>query len=45
MIVKEGDKFVLKSQDGTKVLGRHPTREAAEAQETAINIRKAREAY
>jgi phage I-like protein len=43
VIKKEGDKFVLYSHEG-KRLGEHPTREAAEKQESAVNISKARDA-
>lgn len=43
VIKKEGDKFVLYSHEGKK-LGEHPSRAAAEKQESAVNISKAREA-
>jgi hypothetical protein len=36
MIRKRGDKFVLLSKDGNKVLGAHNTMEAAKRQERAI---------
>ncbi len=41
-IVKEHGKFVLRSKTTGKKLGVHPTRAAAERQERAINISKAR---
>ena len=41
MIAKRGDKWVLLDRNG-KVLGTHPSKKAAEAQETAINIAKHR---
>lgn len=44
MIRRVGKHFVLYSSDGSKVLGKHPSREKAEAQEAAINISKARKA-
>lgn len=44
MIRKKGSRFVLYTADGSRVLGTHPTKEAAEAQESAINISKARKA-
>lgn len=44
MIAKLGRKWILFSKDGKKILGTHPTRRAAEAQEHAINIAKARRA-
>ena len=44
MVRKEGRKFVLYNKKGTKVLGRHNTRQDAKAQEAAINISKARKA-
>jgi len=40
-IRKRGKKFVLISKVGKK-LGTHPSRKAAQAQETAINISKAK---
>ena len=44
MIKKEKGKYVLYNKAGTKVLGRHPNRAKAQAQETAISISKARAA-
>lgn len=44
MIKKVGKKWYLYSHDGKKILGRHPTRVAAERQESAVNISKARAA-
>jgi hypothetical protein len=44
MIKKQGNQFVLYTKDGSKVLGKHGTRDDAVAQEMAINISKAREA-
>lgn len=44
MIKKAGKKWKLYAHDGRKVLGTHPTRAAAEKQEAAINISKARAA-
>lgn len=41
MITKEGSRFVLRSKDGTKVLGRFPTRAAAEKRERQIRAIKA----
>ena len=38
MLVREGRKWVLYTSDGSRVLGTHPTREAAMRQETAIRI-------
>jgi len=38
---KRGNQFVLLSRTG-KVLGTHPSRKAAERQESAINISKAK---
>ena len=43
MIERVGRKWVLFSHEG-KVLGAHPTKRAAEAQERAINITKGRRA-
>ena len=37
MIIKAGQGFTVRSHDGTKVLGHHSSREAAEAQERAIS--------
>lgn len=42
-VERRNGKFVLRSRTG-KVLGRHKTRREAEAQESAINISKARAA-
>ena len=36
MIVKDGDKYVLKSKDGNKVIGRFKTRKEAEDKEKEI---------
>jgi hypothetical protein len=44
MIEKRGRRFVLKSKTSGRTLGTHPTKAAAEAQETAINMSKARAA-
>jgi hypothetical protein len=44
VVRKEGDKWVLRNHDDTKTLGTHDTEAEAEAQETAINISKARKA-
>lgn len=43
MIVKQGNKFVLKSKGSGKVLGRHDTRAEAQRQEAAIQAGKAKE--
>ncbi len=43
-IRKRGKKFVLKSKRSGRTLGTHSTRAKAEAQESAINISKARAA-
>jgi len=40
MIRKEGGKYTLRSRDGSKVLGRHNTKEGAKRQERAIQARK-----
>lgn len=40
MIRKRGTKWVLLTQDGDRVLGEHPSREAAERQEQAIEVAK-----
>ena len=40
MIKKVGDKWVLYTHDGSKVLGTHPTRAAALAQERAVQAAK-----
>jgi len=42
MIQKRGKKWVLVSKKTKKVLGTHPSKIAAEKQEAAINISKAR---
>lgn len=44
MIKKSAGNYVLYTKDGSKRLGTHPTKEAAEAQEAAIQISKARKA-
>jgi|SRR5262245_16330556 len=44
MIVKRGKRYVLKSKESGRTLGVHPSRMAAERQETAINMSKARAA-
>lgn len=44
MIKKVRNHYILFTQDGSKVLGTHGSRAEAEAQETAINISKARKA-
>jgi hypothetical protein len=41
MIERKGREWVLKTKDGKKVLGTHPSRESAMAQERAIEISKA----
>ena len=38
MIKKQGDKFVLYTKDGTRILGTHHTRSQAVAQEMAIKL-------
>ena len=40
MIKQQGDKFILYTQDGTRILGRHDSHEKALAQERAIQISK-----
>lgn len=40
MIVKQGSKYVLKSKDGSRVLGRHDSKKKALAQERAIEGQK-----
>jgi len=40
MIRKVGAKWILYDSSGSKILGRHDTKEGAEAQEEAINARK-----
>jgi hypothetical protein len=42
MIVKSGKKWLLKSKDGNKILGRHDSKDDAMMQEKAILISKAR---
>jgi len=44
MIVRRGKRYVLRSKESGRTLGVHPTRAAAERQETAINMSKARAA-
>lgn len=44
MIKREGDQWILYNSTGEKVLGRHPTRAKALAQERAVQISKARAA-
>jgi hypothetical protein len=44
MIVHSGSKWILYTSDGKRVLGKHPSKEAAEAQERAIEASKARAA-
>jgi hypothetical protein len=41
MIKHEGDQFCLYTQDGSRKIACHPTRQAAEAQEAAIRSRQA----
>lgn len=41
MIKKEGDKWILYTQDGSRKLGEHPTKEAAKKQEEAIKASEA----
>lgn len=41
MIRKRGDKWVVLNEEGTKVLGEHPTKEAADKQLAAIEASKA----
>ena len=40
MIIKQGSKFVLKSKDGSKVLGKFDTKEQALKREKQINFFK-----
>ena len=40
MIIKQGQKFVLKSKDGSKVLGKFDTKEQALKREKQINFFK-----
>ena len=42
IIRQEGAEWVVRTHDGARVLGRHATREAAEAQLRAIEANKAR---
>lgn len=42
MIEKRGDEFVLLDSSGKQVLGKHPTKARAIAQEIAIKIAKKR---
>lgn len=42
MIKHVHGQYVLFTSDGSRVLGKHPTKAAAEAQETAISLSKAR---
>lgn len=42
MIQYRNKKWLLWDKAGTKILGRHPSKQAAEAQETAIALSKAR---
>lgn len=44
MIRKEHGKWVLRSSDGKRILGKHATKAEAKSQESAINISKARAA-
>lgn len=44
MTIKKEDGYVLRSKRTGRKLGTHPTRAAAERQEAAINISKARAA-
>lgn len=44
VIKHEGDKWNLYDSEGKKLLGSHPSKEAAQKQESAINISKARKA-
>jgi hypothetical protein len=44
MIRKRGKKWVLLSKSSGRVMGTHPTRAAAERQEAAVSISKARAA-
>ena len=43
MIKKHGGNYVLYTQDGQHILGRHKTEADAKRQEAAINISKARQ--
>ncbi len=42
MILKEGDKYVIKSEDGSKTLGTYATREEAEKRLREIDYFKNR---
>jgi hypothetical protein len=42
MIRKRGNQYVLYTRDGRRVLGRHPSREAALRQERAVKANKAK---
>ena len=42
MIRKQGNKYVLYTSDGSRVLGTHESRTQAEAQERAIKLSKLR---
>ncbi|MCR4301806.1 MAG: hypothetical protein NUV51_09365 [Sulfuricaulis sp.] len=44
VVRREGDQWILYSQDGSKKLGTHDSEESAKRQEHAINISKARKA-
>jgi len=44
MIKKVGKQWCLYSKDGSKKLGCHPSKTAAQRQESAVNISKARKA-
>lgn len=44
MIKKVRKHYILMTQEGSKILGTHASRAEAEAQETAINLSKARAA-
>lgn len=41
MIIKQGDKFVIKSEDGSKTLGTYATKEEAEKRLKQIEMFKA----
>lgn len=43
MINKEGKHWVLRSRDGSKILGTHPTKEKAIDQEVAIRYSQIKE--
>jgi len=43
MIKKSGNKYLLYTKDGSRVLGRHTSHKEAEAQEQAIQASKARQ--